>query len=389
MKNYQLKSALAEEVSKNNNAPKQQKAKQIFLGIDAHLARNQVARKKDNGGIQAVQSFRFEELLLFAQKQLNLAEEVYAVYEAGPLGYVLYRRLRELGIKAYLSAPECLEQGGRKHNKLDARKLASRLYSYVQGDKEMIRVVRVPSPEQERLRAHSRQYDQLVKTRKSLAAQGRALVLSQGYGMMSGAWWRPMAYSKWASLLPEWIRTQLEVGQANLRLLDGQIAQRKKELIQANQEALPKGFGAQTMVQMDREIGDYRRFTNRRTVGCFGGMVPREHSTGPNQRLGSITKVGSPRIRRLITEMVWRLPLFQPNYPPIVQWREVLRGKNKVLKKKAAIAVGRRLFIDIWKMRTGRTTAQELGLILNPPPPWAQNQPLDQNAPLRASANPA
>jgi len=42
-------SALTEEVSKNND-PKQVKAKQIFLGIDAHLARNQVARKKDNGG---------------------------------------------------------------------------------------------------------------------------------------------------------------------------------------------------------------------------------------------------------------------------------------------------------------------------------------------------
>src|ERR1700720_689384 len=115
-------SALTEEVSKNND-PKRPKAKQIFLGIDAHLARNQVARKKDNSGIQGVQSFSVEELLLFAQKQLSLAEEVYAVYEAGPLGNVLYRRLRELGIKAYVSAPECLEQGKRKHNKLDARKL--------------------------------------------------------------------------------------------------------------------------------------------------------------------------------------------------------------------------------------------------------------------------
>jgi hypothetical protein len=66
--------------------------------------------------------------------------------------------------------------------------------------------------------------------------------------------------------------------------------------------------------------------------------------------------------------MVWRLLLFQPNYPPIVQWREALCGPNKVLKKKAAVAVGRRLLIDIWKMRTGRTTAQALGLILNPPP---------------------
>jgi transposase len=389
MKNYELKSALAEEVSENNNAPKQQKAKQIFLGIDAHLRSNQVARKTDNGGISGVQSMSFEELLLFAQKQLRLAEEVYAVYEAGPLGYVLYRRLQALGIKAYVSAPECLEQGRRKHNKLDARKLASRLYSYVQGDSEMMRVVRVPTPEQEQLRAHSRQHDQLVAMRKAIAARGRALVLSQGYGMMKGAWWRPMAYPKWRAPLPEWIGAKLEVWQANLRLLDTQIAQRKKELIQSNQEALPKGFGAQTMVQLDREIGDYTRFSSRRKVGCFGGFIPREHSTGEHQRLGSITKVGSPRIRTLIIEVVWRLPLFQPNYPPIVQWREVLCGKNKVLKKKAAVAVGRRLLIDIWKMRTGRITAQELNLSLNPPPPWAQCQPLDRNAPLRSSADPA
>jgi hypothetical protein len=75
-------SALTESVNKNND-PKRVKAKQIFLGlpwgklgveiIDAHLARNQVARKTDNGAIQGVQSFRFEELLLFAQKQFALS----------------------------------------------------------------------------------------------------------------------------------------------------------------------------------------------------------------------------------------------------------------------------------------------------------------------------
>jgi transposase len=365
--NMNNQSAHTESVSKNNDQ-KPVKAKQIFLGIDAHLKSNQVARKIDNSGIQGVQSLSFAALLLFAQKQLRLAEEVYAVYEAGPLGYVLYRQLRELGIKALVCAPECLEQGKRKHNKLDARKLTSRLYSYVQGDSEMLRVVRVPTPEQEQLRAESRQHDQLVATRKAIGAQGRALVLSQGYGMMKGAWWRPIAYSKRAPLLPEWIRTKLEVWQATLRLLDAQIAQRKKELAQSHTEALPKGFGAQSMVQLDREIGDYHRFSTRRKVGCFGGFVPREHSTGTNQRLGSITKVGSPRVRTLIIEMVWRLLLFQPNYPPIVQWRETLCGSNKVLKKKAAVAVARRLLIDIWKMRTGRTTAQALGLILNPPP---------------------
>src|SRR5258708_32879952 len=116
-------SALTEEVSKNNDQ-RQQKAKQIFLGIDAHLRSNQVARKKDNGGIQGVQSFGFQELLLFAQKQLQLAEEVYAVYEAGPLGYVLYRRVKEVGIRAYVRAPGCLEQGKNKHKQMDSAHLA-------------------------------------------------------------------------------------------------------------------------------------------------------------------------------------------------------------------------------------------------------------------------
>ena len=358
-----LDSALAEQAI-SNNGPKRAKAKEIILGIDAHLRSNQVARKIDNSAIGAVQNFSLEELLLFAHKQLSLGQRVYAVYEAGPLGYVLYRRLRELGIESYVSAPECLEQCKRKFNKLDARKLCSRLYSYVQGDQEMMRVVRVPTEQEEQNRAHSRQHDQLLRQRKALAAEGRSLVLSQGFGMMTGAWWRPRAWAQHNRLLPAWIKEQLEVLRPHLKLLDHQIAQRKKELILSNQEALPKGFGAQTMVQLDREIGDWKRFSNRRKVGCFFGFVPREHSTGSGQRLGSITKVGSSRLRSWLIELVWRLARFQPHYPPLVQWGQSLGSSNKVLKKKAAVAVARRVAIDIWKMRTGRKTAQELGLIV-------------------------
>jgi transposase len=363
--NYTLNSTLAEGASKNNG-PNWAKAKEIFLGIDAHLKSNQVARKIDNSAIGPVQNLSFEELLLFAQKQLSLAEKVYAVYEAGPLGYVLYRRLRELGIEAYVSAPECLEQGRRKFNKLDARKLCSRLYSYVQGDRQMMRVVRVPSEQEEQWRAQSRQYDQLVAQRRAISAQGRSLTLSQGFSSMSDGWWRPKAYQQWSRILPEWIKSQLEVLRPSLELLDQQIAQRKKELIQSNHQVLPKGFGAQTMVQMDREIGDWNRFSNRRKVACFFGFVPREYSTGSTQRLGSITKVGSGRLRAKSIELVWRLPRFQPNYGPILQWSQSLCSANKVLKKKAAVAVARRVVIDIWRMRTGRKSPQELGLVLNP-----------------------
>src|SRR5258708_14142371 len=105
--NMNNQSAYTESVSRNND-PKQVKAKQIFLGIDAHLVSNQVSRKKDNGGIQAVQSFSFEELLLFAQKQLSVAEEFYAVYEAGPFGCWLYRRLRCLRMNVVVCPPALL-----------------------------------------------------------------------------------------------------------------------------------------------------------------------------------------------------------------------------------------------------------------------------------------
>jgi hypothetical protein len=77
--------ALTAEVSLKNG-PKGTKAKQIFLGIDAHLRSYEVAIKGDNGAIQPAQRFGLEELLLFGHKQLQYAEEVYAVYEAGPLG---------------------------------------------------------------------------------------------------------------------------------------------------------------------------------------------------------------------------------------------------------------------------------------------------------------
>src|SRR6267378_1675943 len=169
MKQYRLTpiTETAEQVTEAKSQ-KVKIAKQIVLGIDAHLNSYQVARKIDAGGIQPVQSFKLEKLAVFACKQLQLAEKVYAVYEAGPLGYVLYRKLKELGIEAMVCAPGCLEAGSkRKHNKIDASKLAGRVYNFLGGDQYALRIVRVPSPEQEQLRARSRQHGQLVRTRKS------------------------------------------------------------------------------------------------------------------------------------------------------------------------------------------------------------------------------
>jgi len=136
MKEYQL-TPITEtaEQAKEAKGQKGKIAKQILLGIDAHENSYQVGRKIDAGGIQPVQSFKPDKLLVFVAKQLQLAEKVYVVYEAGPLGYVLYRKLKALGVEAMVCAPECLEGGSkRKHNKIDASKLTAQLYSFVGGD---------------------------------------------------------------------------------------------------------------------------------------------------------------------------------------------------------------------------------------------------------------
>src|SRR6516164_7134476 len=122
MKRYQLKAAPT-AISKEQKGQNSPKAKRIVLGVDVHLKSYQVARKIDQSAIGPVATFRSQsELLLHLEKQLQLAE-VVVVYEAGPLGYVLYRTLQARGIRCYVCGSEGQEQRRkrRKNNTIDAR----------------------------------------------------------------------------------------------------------------------------------------------------------------------------------------------------------------------------------------------------------------------------
>jgi hypothetical protein len=94
MKTNTLKAAPAANSIELKNE-KSAKAKRILVGADVHLRGYQAARKVDNGVIGVVENFRsVEGLLLYVEKQCERAEQVVVVYEAGPLGYTLYRMLR-------------------------------------------------------------------------------------------------------------------------------------------------------------------------------------------------------------------------------------------------------------------------------------------------------
>ena len=363
MKQYILQAAPTAQEVKSQRAPS---AKRILIGVDVHLRIYYAARKIDNAAVGTALKFGSqEEFLLYVERQRQQAEEVVVLYEAGPLGYVLYRALKAQGVECYVCAADSTQQKHtrRKTNQIDARNLTSNLFNYLNGNERAVRLVRIPSPEQERARLISRQHDALVEERKRLGAKGNALLLSQGYGVCKN-WWRPRAFERLSQGVAGWVLELLQVWRPLLGGLDEQIAQAKAGLASRAQGARPKGAGAQSLVQLEAELLDWQLYSSKRKIGCLAGMVPSEWSTGTGQRLGSITKVGVPAIRRNVVEMVWRFKRFQPQYGPIQKWKPVLEGTNPSLKKKAVVAIGRQLIVDLWRLQTGRASAQALNLIM-------------------------
>jgi transposase len=340
------------------------KAKCIKLGIDVHADTYRVVRQLDHATPQPAQKFTPKDFLVWAKKQLTLAESVHSCYEAGPLGYGLHRALLAMGIQNVVVRPQDWDElkKGVKTDKTDALALVQRLDRYVQGNKAQLAIVLVPTPEQELARTQSRQREQLMSHRLRFEAQGRSLLLFNGV-RVKGRWWKNS----------QWDELQFQVSAALLELLtvirDLLLAvQSQLESATARLEKVaitqPRGVGALTSQVLEREILAWGRFKNRRQVASLTGMCPGVRASGNTQRSGPITKHGNRRLRTALIELAWRWVRFQPDYKPIKKWWPVLASTKAsgAAKKKAIVAVGRRLAIDLWRLNTGKTTAENLCL---------------------------
>jgi transposase len=128
----------------------------------------------------------------------------------------------------------------------------------------------------------------------------------------------PRAFSRLSQEVAPWVGQLLkELDGSCCRALDEKIQKTKVSLAKRCQGPRPKGVGALSLVQLEAEVLDWQRYSSGRKIGCLAGLVPSEWSTGGSQRLGSITKVGVPAIRRLATEAAWRVIFFQPQYKPV------------------------------------------------------------------------
>jgi len=349
---------------KSTETQSTQKFTQIKLGVDVHAESYRVVRQIDSATPQPAQRMTPVEFGRFAKKQLDLAQEVYTCYEAGPFGYGLHRELLKMGIHNVVVRPQNWDELGRgvKTDRTDALALVQRLDRYVQGNQKALAVVRVPTSEQEQARAQTRHREQLQKDRQTHEAQGRSLLLFQGY-RITGQWWKEGCWEKLKQRLAPWLIEILE----NFRRLiihTDQLLNKATEQIEAQAQDQPKGFGRLTHQILHKEVLDWHRFNNRRQVASLTGMCPGVRASGLKSVSGSITKHGNPRIRRTLIELAWRVVRYQPGYGPVLRWQAVLKQRNNPgARKKAVVAIGRRLAIDIWRLETGRTTMEKLQLI--------------------------
>ena len=370
-------------------APARPKAYRVIkLGINVHAGRYVVVRQIDGATPQPAQGFAPEQFPAWAQKQTELADQVYTCYEAGPFGYGLHRRLAALGVTNYVVRPRDWDEYGQKvkTDQRDARELAQNLDRYVSGNHKAFSVVRVPTEAQEQARSRSRQREALQKEKQRLAAQGRSHGLYYGV-CVQGEWWVKGAWEKLE--VPPIVWELLEPLRRLILAVELSLQASTKAMVQAAApQELPTGLGKLTCEILEREVGDWNRFENRRQVASYTGMCPREDSSDQRRFQGSISKHGNPRVRTPLVEASWRLIHFQPAYKPVAKWRPLwLNPKTtKSQRKQIAVAIGRQFSVDWWRVRTGRCQAEDLGLTVKPAPAALAATPRAQGAKSGAAA---
>src|SRR2546425_3616723 len=220
-----------------------------------------------------------------------------------------------MGVTNYVVRPRDWDEYGKKvkTDKRDAKELALHLDRYVNGNHDAFCVVRVPSPEQEQERSISRQRESFQRERQRLAAQGRSHALYYGEHIQ-GEWWREAVWKTSQTQLPAIVVNLLEPLRRLIAALEVELQARTKEVQAAAPEQLPVGLGKLTSEILEREVADWKRFTNRRQVASYTGLCPREDSSSERRFQGSINKHGNRRLRPVLIESVLRLSVFLTEY---------------------------------------------------------------------------
>ena len=244
----------------------------------------------------------------------GLPRPVRAAYEAGPTGYGLARELAARGVECVVAAPGKIPRAAGDRVKTDRRD-AEHLVRLLLAGK--LHPVRVPGREEEALRdlirAREAVRQDLMRCRHRLSK----LLLRHGIRFDDGPAWSERHRAWLATVaLPQ------PAAQATLADACGAVealVHRRGELERQIVALLPaspwatragrlrclRGIDTLTAAGLCSEIGDFERFAQAGQLMSYVGLVPSEHTTGEQRRLGAITKTGSGHARRLLVEAAW------------------------------------------------------------------------------------
>ena len=356
----------SQPITTQSNPPLEPARHTFTLGLDVDLRCVVTAIQCDRGAISLAQKWTRAQLIAWVEKQSAAGHAVHTVYEACGFGYTLHHQLTAAGAHSLVTTPMRLSpERRRKNDRLDARELCVRLSRHLEGHRHELKPIRIPSPKEQQRRELGRQREFFKRELRRLENHGRALRIQFEHETLPAGWAGPRKWKQLAPQCSEFVCGQLEPVVAQIRACQKQMAQ-LTEQIQAPvaQEQLPKGLGALTVSLLDGEVCDWGRFPHRKAPASYTGCCPSEHSSGGVQRFGHIDRHGNKHVRVLLVEAVWRLLKYQPHWHARQKYLQKLKH-GAALKKKIAVALARQLAIDLWRWRTGRCTAAELGWTLN------------------------
>ena len=251
-----------------------------------------------------------------------------------------------------------------KTDRLDAIRLVLALRGWLRGERDRMRVVRVPPAPAEAQRHLVRDRGTLQKEVGQHRDRLRKLLGTVGCwgsieGDLKGRLERGEVTGYGGSALPGALRERLVRECARLKLVQEQLAELERTLPQQLPEAVQQQMMQLMQLKAIGQVGAqrlllelfWRQFDNRRELGACVGLVPQPYDSGESRVDQGISKAGNRRVRALLIEMAWMWLRWQPR-SELAQWfaqRTRGSGSNKRGKRIAIVAVARRLTILLWR----------------------------------------
>ena len=280
-----------------------------YGAIDVHKKESQVRIVAEGGEVidRRIATRRDAFTQLFGQRA-----RMRVLLEASTESEWVACHLESLGHEVIVADPNYAAMyGGRSRRiKTDLRDVAALTTACGQG---IYRPIHRRSAARRAIQAQLRVRDELVESRSRAISMVRALTRAEGLRVRSGSAetfghrlaaleLSPSLAATVAPVCQLLICINEEVRRADTRL--GELVTRDPDI--ARLTTFPS-IGPITAAAYVAALDDVTRFRRASQVANYLGLVPREYSSGEQQRRGHIVRSAHPRVQALLVQAAWRL----------------------------------------------------------------------------------